>query len=285
MARIAVVLPAPFGPKNPSNVPGVTSNEQSSRATTSPYRFDNSLRRSMGVDPRGTPMQHDRGTVTLRRMRGQVLRIATPARRTVAGHRRRGPLGRARGRRFRRSRRPDRVGGGARAGRRPRPPRGGEHRRAARPGAPAGPARRQARRRTARRRGAAGGRQGHRRRRDRRVHHGARSRRAARGGAGRGAARHRRRLLPGDRHRDRRVGGGRPRRPVRPRWRALGEADRRLAPQGAWGVAQLRRGGSWPPPSTVPTAAACGWRSTPAPPRCPGWRCGPASTPSSTGCS
>ncbi len=188
-------------------------------------------------------MQPDRRSVTLRRMRGQVLRIATPA-----GERSLGIDGEGRwvepGALLPAS--VDLTGWVAVPGLVD----AHAHLAAGSIGelldqrAPAGPARGSARCRTARRRGTAGGRQGHRRRRDRRVHHGARSRRAARGGAGGSAARHRRRLLPGDRHRDRRVGGGRPRRPVRPRRRALGEADRRLAPQGAWGVAQLRRGGA-----------------------------------------
>ena len=37
--RIAVVLPAPFGPRNPSTSPDSTENVMSSTASCSPYRF------------------------------------------------------------------------------------------------------------------------------------------------------------------------------------------------------------------------------------------------------
>jgi hypothetical protein len=37
MARIAVVLPAPFGPRKPNTWPGGTVKLRSSSATTSPY--------------------------------------------------------------------------------------------------------------------------------------------------------------------------------------------------------------------------------------------------------
>ena len=38
--RTVVVLPAPFGPRNPNTSPTPTSNETSSNATRSPNRFD-----------------------------------------------------------------------------------------------------------------------------------------------------------------------------------------------------------------------------------------------------
>jgi hypothetical protein len=38
MARIVVVLPAPFGPRNPKTWPEGTSNDSPSSAMTDPYR-------------------------------------------------------------------------------------------------------------------------------------------------------------------------------------------------------------------------------------------------------
>jgi len=49
-----VVLPDPFGPRNPTNRPGRTRNVAPSRATTDPYRFDRSLISSIGEDPPAT---------------------------------------------------------------------------------------------------------------------------------------------------------------------------------------------------------------------------------------
>src|ERR1700751_1478824 len=39
MSRIVVVLPAPFGPRNPVILPGATLNDKLSTATVSPYRL------------------------------------------------------------------------------------------------------------------------------------------------------------------------------------------------------------------------------------------------------
>jgi hypothetical protein len=36
---MVVVLPAPFGPRKPVTLPGITSNDRSLTAVTSPYRL------------------------------------------------------------------------------------------------------------------------------------------------------------------------------------------------------------------------------------------------------
>ena len=47
--RIVVVLPAPFGPRNPTILPGTTLKLAPSSATTLPYRFDRSRKFSTWI--------------------------------------------------------------------------------------------------------------------------------------------------------------------------------------------------------------------------------------------
>src|SRR5512132_1410879 len=49
MARIVVVFPAPFGPRNPTIRPGATANDASSSARISPYRLVNPCISSIGA--------------------------------------------------------------------------------------------------------------------------------------------------------------------------------------------------------------------------------------------
>ena len=58
MARMVVVLPAPFGPRNPTTWPAGTSNERSFKATMSPYERRRPWRTSTSL----TPSPYERGS-------------------------------------------------------------------------------------------------------------------------------------------------------------------------------------------------------------------------------
>src|SRR5918992_5354998 len=51
--RIVVVLPAPFGPKNPSSSPGWTSNDRSCTTSSEPNRFHTRSTTTAGVEAAG----------------------------------------------------------------------------------------------------------------------------------------------------------------------------------------------------------------------------------------